>query len=222
MRRHGTNPRAVYVLTPHARPNSRNRPRFSPAEKHCAAQAEYGRLAAQAYSPSDAMSQARFCLDGMRKVQRAGDEFGGAICSAETGPCRRRICSRGWGGPPDFPRRRGPRRIAPCGGVVWRGGGPLHPSSCISKMPARLAEPARLKTKAASGSCGLLIPGALDKAAAAAYGAATARPAGPAAAPAGAPGCGRGSTAMGEGRHAAEASAGGLGGRQLVYACSNA
>ena len=114
-------------------------------------------MAAQAYSPSDAMSQARFCLDGMRKVQRAGDEFGGAICPAETGPCRRRICSRGWGGPPDFPRRRGPRRIAPCGGVVWRGGGPLHPSSCISKMPARLAEPARLKTKAACGSCGLLF-----------------------------------------------------------------
>lgn len=41
-----------------------------PAKKHCAAQAEYGRLAAQAYSPSDAMSQARFCLGGMKKVQR--------------------------------------------------------------------------------------------------------------------------------------------------------
>ncbi len=61
----------------------------------------------------------------------------------------------------------------------------------------RRAWPSRreLKTKAA---CGLrpLIPGALDKAAAAAYGVATAHPAGPAAAPAGAPGCGRGSTAM--------------------------
>jgi len=40
------------------------------------------------------------------------------------------------------------------------------------------------------------IPGALDKAAVAAYGGATARQAGPAAAPAGAPGRGRGSTAV--------------------------
>ena len=70
--------RAVGVLTPHARTNSRNRPGLRSAEKHCAAQAEYGRLAAQAYSPSDAMSQARFCLDGMGKVQCARDEFGGA------------------------------------------------------------------------------------------------------------------------------------------------
>jgi hypothetical protein len=51
------------------------RPRLRAAKKHCAAQAEYGRLAAQAYSPSDAMSQARFCLDGEKKVQRAGGEF---------------------------------------------------------------------------------------------------------------------------------------------------
>lgn len=35
----------------------------------CAAQAEYGRLAAQAYSPSDAMSQAGIGLDGIQKVQ---------------------------------------------------------------------------------------------------------------------------------------------------------
>jgi len=46
-------------------------------EKHCAAQAEYGRLAAQAYSPSDAMSQARFCLGGMKKVQRRPRRFAG-------------------------------------------------------------------------------------------------------------------------------------------------
>jgi hypothetical protein len=59
--------------------------RAGPAEKHCAAQAEYGRLAAQAYSPSDAMSQARFCLDGMRKVQRARHAFGGAICPLKRG-----------------------------------------------------------------------------------------------------------------------------------------
>jgi len=38
---------------------------------------------------------------------------------AETGLCGGRICLRGRGGPPDFPRRRRPRRVAPCGGVVW-------------------------------------------------------------------------------------------------------
>jgi hypothetical protein len=51
---------AVCVLTPRGRariPAPGPLPR--PAEKRCAAQAEYGRLAAQAYSPSDAMSQAR-------------------------------------------------------------------------------------------------------------------------------------------------------------------
>ena len=47
----------------------------APAEKHCAAQAEYGRLAAQAYSPSEAMSQAQLGLGGMKKVQRREDEF---------------------------------------------------------------------------------------------------------------------------------------------------
>jgi hypothetical protein len=56
-----------------------------PAEKHCAAQAEYGRLAAQAYSPSDAMSQARFCLDGMKKVQRRSRRIRPAICPLKRG-----------------------------------------------------------------------------------------------------------------------------------------
>jgi len=39
-------------------------------EQHCAAKAEYGRLAAQAYSPSEAMPQARICQVDMQKVQR--------------------------------------------------------------------------------------------------------------------------------------------------------
>jgi hypothetical protein len=39
-------------------------------KKHCAAQAEYGRLAAQAYAPSDAISQALICRAGTEKVQR--------------------------------------------------------------------------------------------------------------------------------------------------------
>jgi len=55
---------------------------------------------------------------------------------AETGPCGRRICSRGRGGPPDFPRRRRPRCIAPCGGVVGRGaGGPRHSCHAGASLP---------------------------------------------------------------------------------------
>jgi len=42
-------------------------------------------LAAQAYSPSDAMSQARFCLHGMKKVQCVGDELAGAIHALKRG-----------------------------------------------------------------------------------------------------------------------------------------
>ena len=205
------NPRAVSVLTPRARPNSR----AGGAEKRCAAQAEYGRLAAQAYSPSDAMSQARFCLDGIRKVQCARTNLAGNL-STETGPCGRRICSRGRGGSPDFPRRRRPRCIAPCGGVVGPGGAArrLRPHAHLSLVGSigeianaeRSARAAGVRDRAAWRR---LIPGALDRAAAAAYGAATARPVGPVAAPAGAPGCGRGSTVVrGDGRHAAEASAG--------------
>lgn len=61
-------------------------------------------------------------------------------------------------------------------------------------MSEGLAEPAGAQDQ---GGLRPLIPDALDKAAAAAYGVATtARPAGPAAAPAAAQGCGRGSTAM--------------------------
>jgi hypothetical protein len=172
--------------------------RRRPRRKHCAAQAEYGRLAAQAYSPSDAMSQARLCLDGMRKVQCVRDEFGEAICLLKRGLAAD-VSVREGGGPFGFapPMRRG--RLAGRG--------------------AALAEPAGFKTR---GGLRALSPGVLDKAAAAAYGVATARPAGPAAAPVGAPGCGRGSTAMsGDGCHAVEASAGWVRRRrQLTYACS--
>jgi len=55
---------------------------------------------------------------------------------AETGSCGRRICSRGRGGPPDFPRRRRPRCIAPCGGVVGRGGRPAPFLPCRRKPAA--------------------------------------------------------------------------------------
>jgi hypothetical protein len=140
---------------------------------------------------------------------------------AETGSCGRRICSRRRGGSPDFPRRRRPRCIAPCGGVVGLSGRPATSLPCRRKPAATGTDmtpvfmhcapsPPNLVGSvggtANAGSCasaagardrGLrpLIPGASDKAGVAAYAGATARPAGSAAAPAGAPGCGRGSTA---------------------------
>ena len=148
-------------------------PHFRALEKRCAAQAEYGRLAAQAYSPSDAMSQAKLGLDGMKKVQRAETKTNSRV---ETGLCGGRICWRGRGGPPDFPRRRRPRRVAPCGGVV---------------RPARpIAAGCDVATAAPAGggrrlflACGIRLPRRGS-------GAATARPAGPAAASVRAPGCG--------------------------------
>ena len=79
--RDGRNLRGCIYFTLLARPNSRAGLASAPAEKHCAAQAEYGRLAAQAYFPSDAMSQARFCLDGVKKVQGRPRPTCRAICS---------------------------------------------------------------------------------------------------------------------------------------------
>jgi hypothetical protein len=48
-----------------------------PAKKHCAAQAEYRRLAAQAYSPSMQLPRQEFCLGATKKVQRHSGEFAG-------------------------------------------------------------------------------------------------------------------------------------------------
>ena len=103
------------------------------------------------------MSQARFCLDGVKKVQRPPRRIC-VFCMVKRGLAADVSAREGGGGPPDFPRHRRPRCIAPCGGVVWLRGGPAP------------------------------IPGASDKAALAAYGVSmAARPAGPAAAPARAP-----------------------------------
>jgi len=81
----GRNLRALSISTPRARPNSRAGLASAPAEKHCAAQAEYSRLAAQAYSPSGAMSQARFCLGRMKKVQCRPRPIYRAICMLKRG-----------------------------------------------------------------------------------------------------------------------------------------
>src|SRR5438128_485459 len=64
-----------------------------PAGTRCAAQAEYGRLAAQAYSPSDAISQAGICLGGTQKVQ----SFPRQMRRLKRGTSRHRIFSTvGW------------------------------------------------------------------------------------------------------------------------------
>jgi hypothetical protein len=206
------NLRAVCVLTPDARPNSRASPAESTAPRK-------RNMVAWRRRPIPRVMQCPrqgfVWTDGKgsmhpRRIWRGN-------LPAETGSCGRRICSRGRGGPPDFPRRRRPRCIAPCGGVVGRGGRPAtflpcrrKPAAtghCAPSPPCR-SEPCRICWQ--NGECRKLrkrcrregsrlaasIPGALDKAAAAAYGGATARPAGPAAAPAGAPGYGRGSTAL--------------------------
>jgi hypothetical protein len=75
-------------------------------------------LAAQAYSPSDAMSQARVCVDGMKKVQR---EMGISRprLRAETGTLRGDVSVREDGAVLLMSRHRRPRCMAPCGGVVW-------------------------------------------------------------------------------------------------------
>jgi hypothetical protein len=88
-------------------------------KKRCAAQAEYLRLAAQAYSPSDAMSQARNRSGPNEKGSTPPRDICRAVCRLKRRPCGGRSCQRGRGGPPDFPRHRRPRCIAPCGGVVW-------------------------------------------------------------------------------------------------------
>jgi hypothetical protein len=202
----GRNPRAACVLTPQARPNSP----VGSAEKHCAAQAEYGRLAAQAYSPSDAMSQARFCLDGIKKVQRVGTNLPGHL-PAETGRYGGRICSRGRGwssrfSPPSAtplhsPMRRGRWAGRPATSLPCRRNACRYRADVNAGLDAlRLRGHAHLnlvdlsaesRMQEAAASClPAPTPGALDKAAAAAYGALRARPAGPAAAPARAPGCG--------------------------------
>jgi len=155
------------------------------------------------------MSQARFCLDGMKKVQCPETNL--RILHAETGPCGRRIClgGRGWSSrfsPSSATSLHSPMRRGRLAGRRWS---------------QRFAIPA-----IASRGSGLPppIPGALDKAAVAAYAVSTARPAGPAAAPARAPGRGWGSRAVwGDGGHAAEASAEWVRGwRRPVCACSDA
>ena len=135
---------------------------FGHAEKHGAAQAEYLRLAAQAYSPSDAMSQARMCLDGRQKVQRQGR----SNSHVETGVYQRRICWPGRGGPPDFspPSATSPRS-------PLRRGRSRH-----ARRWSRLRHAgSELRATPADGPAS--IPGGWDRAAAAGYAAAKARPA---------------------------------------------
>lgn len=110
-------------------------------------------MAAKAYSPSDAMSQAEIGLDGMQKVQRLNAIFCKApIPDAETAPRGRRICCED--------------------GVV------LQISPVVGDLAA-LPHAAGSFGLPAPGRRGAgFNPDALDKAAGTAFGVWTARPAG--------------------------------------------
>jgi hypothetical protein len=90
-------------------------------QTHCAAQAEYGRLAAQAYSPSDAISQAGICRGGVQKVQRLNSQILGQIRMPKRNACRHRTFIDGAVVLRIGPAVGDPVRMAPCGGVVLRG-----------------------------------------------------------------------------------------------------
>ena len=139
---------ALSVSTPRARPNSGAGLASVPAEMHCAAQAEYGRLAAQAYSPSDAMSQARFCLARMKKGSTPPETNLPGNLHAETGPCGGRIWSRGRGWSSRFspssatslhrPMRRGRlARAADCSGAIHAVARKAPPVDCRHLFLAR-------------------------------------------------------------------------------------
>ena len=126
-------------------------------------------MAAQAYSPSDAMSQAKIGLDGMQKVQRLDANFAKAIRALKRGLAANVSVARaGWSSrfspssatSPHRPMRRG--RLA--GRRRSRGPAAQSPAAC-----SRRRRPAS-------------TPGVLDKAVASGCGFWTARPAGPAAA----------------------------------------
>src|SRR6185295_9849714 len=80
-----------------------------------------------------------------------------AICMLKRGLAADVSGREGGGGPPDFPRHRRPRCIAPCGGVVW----------LAQPIAAGCEFPRHGPRKTAAGGLPAPIPGVLDKAAAA-------------------------------------------------------
>jgi hypothetical protein len=114
------------VSTPPRRPNS---PAQNPvrrlARKHCAAQAEYVRLAAQAYSPSDAMSQAS-SWSGLRQKGSTPGALNSLRTScdwrAETaGFADAYLLAEGGVGPARLPRTIAPPLATPLHSPMWRG-----------------------------------------------------------------------------------------------------
>jgi hypothetical protein len=63
------------------------------------------------------------------------------ICPLKRGSAADVSVRKGGGGPPDFPRRRRPRCIAPCGGVVWLG----RAARYMLAMPSANAGPHALR-----------------------------------------------------------------------------
>ena len=108
------------------------------SKKRCAAQAEYGRLAAQAYSPSDAMSQAGICLDGIQKVQRRSRRTWQAqVRSLKRGLAARVAVGRAGWSSRLFPAVRGLAACPPCGRAVRRVAWPRRPPGIAPFSPCR-------------------------------------------------------------------------------------
>jgi hypothetical protein len=161
-------PRTSMLLsTPCARPNFGCKARFR-AQKSAAPRKRS--IIAWRRRPNPRVMQCprqEFCLAGMKKVQRAS-EIRRSILPAETRICRGRICLRGRGGPPDCPRRRRPRCLAPAAGSLGFS-----------------------RSRADGGNAPASIPGGSGMAVAAECGFSTARRAAPVAAPSRAPAFGR-------------------------------
>jgi len=64
-------------------------------KKRCAAQAEYGRLAAQAYSPSEQCPRQKFVGMECKRFNAGRRKFPWSKSGAETRPCGRRIWCEG-------------------------------------------------------------------------------------------------------------------------------
>ena len=74
------------------------------------------------------MSQAKVLSGRNEKGSMRPRRIWRGICPLKRGSAADVSVRKGGGGPPDFPRRRRPRCIAPCGGVVWLAG---RPATCL-------------------------------------------------------------------------------------------
>jgi len=180
------------------------------SRKRCAAQAEYARLAAQAYSPSDAMSQAKIGLDGLQKVQRLDANFAKRGSGRWNGGLAANVsvARAGWSS-----------RFFP---VVGDLAASPHAAGSFGLRARSSGLAAGILAAAPAGAAGA-TPDALDEAVATGGGFGTVRPAWPARGSLPVPAADWAASARRrDGRRAAQAFAGLVGrGRRWAVACSN-